>query len=91
MLRLLFIVEHTFFLPRHGIALFPGIVPVGEELFRVGSPILLKRPDGSEVQTSIAGMELPTPNPGGVFVPFFKELGKGDVPVGTEVWYSSGG
>jgi hypothetical protein len=86
----LFIVEDTFAIKGRGLVLAPGIVPVGEERFRVGDPLLLKRPDGSTVDVSIGGVELLCPNPRHNVVIMLKGLSKEDVPVGTEVWSSVG-
>jgi hypothetical protein len=86
MSRLLFTVESTFLLPRHGLVLLPGIVAIGDESFRIGSPLLLRRPDGIEVRASIAGIEIPNPNPSHAFVPLIKGFDKEEVPIGTQVW-----
>ena len=64
----------------------PGILPQGDERFRVGDPLLLKRPDGTESRVNIGGLELLTPNPRHDVVVMLKNLNKQDVPVGTEVW-----
>src|SRR5438270_446126 len=53
--RLLTTVERTVVLPNHGIALFPGIVPCGEERFHIGSVVTLRRPDGGPTYTSPTG------------------------------------
>jgi hypothetical protein len=63
-------------------------VPVDDEHFRVGDPILLRRPDGLEIKTNIDGLELPYPNPKGEVLIMLKDLVKDDVPIGTEVWSS---
>ena len=69
-----------------GVVLFPGLVPVGDERFKVGDPVLMRRPDGSEIKTNIGGLELPYPNPKHEVLILLTELSKGDVPVRTEVW-----
>jgi hypothetical protein len=63
-------------------------VPVDDEHFRVGDPILLPRPDGLEIKTNIDGLELPYPNPKGEVLIMLNGLVKDDVPIGTEVWSS---
>jgi len=85
--RRLFTIEDTFLIKGRGLVPVPGIVPQGEERFRVGDPILLKRPDGSSIAWQIGGLELicVTPPRDDVVVSL-KGLGKDDVPVGTEVW-----
>jgi hypothetical protein len=64
----------------------PGIIPVGDERFRAGDPLLLKRPDRSELRTTIGSLEVLDSNPSNQVVVLLKELGKKDVPIGTEVW-----
>lgn len=61
-------------------------MPVGDERFRAGDPLLLKRPDGSELRTRIGSLEVLDPHPTHQVVVLLKELGKEDVPLGTEVW-----
>jgi hypothetical protein len=85
--RLLFTVTDTFSIPGRGIVLIPELKPVGQERFKVGELLLLKRPDSAHDRVHIGGFE------------FAKKLGgkcellvmlsgkmKEDVPVGTEVW-----
>lgn len=84
--RRLFVVEDTFVVEGRGLVLVPGILPEGDECFRVGDPILIRRPDGSDIATRIGALELICPNTRGDVVIMLKELVKADVPVGTEVW-----
>jgi hypothetical protein len=87
MARQLFIVEDTFVIKGRGLVPVPGIVPQGDERFRVGDSILLKRPDGSSLPWQIGGLELICGGPPrDDVVVLLKGLGKEDVPVGTEVW-----
>jgi hypothetical protein len=86
MARLLFTVEDTFLITGHGLVLVPGIAPEGEERFRSGDPILLKRPDGSEIASRIDGLELCTPNPKHLVAILLKAMNKVDVPVRPQVW-----
>jgi hypothetical protein len=87
MARHLFTVEDTFLIEGRGLVPTPGIVPQGDERFRVGDPIRLKRPDGSEIEWQIGGLEFicPPPRQDEVVI-LLKGLGKNDVPIGTEVW-----
>jgi hypothetical protein len=82
----LLVVEATFTVTGRGLVLVPGILPEGDERFRAGNPILLRKLDGSSVATRIAALELLCPNPRRDVVIMLKELTKSDVPVGTEVW-----
>lgn len=84
--RRLFTVADSFRIEGRGLFLVPGIVPEDDERFRVGDPLLLKRPDGSELRTVVGSLELTTPNPNHEVVVNLKGLGKEDVPTGTEVW-----
>jgi hypothetical protein len=89
MARCLFVVEDTFFIKGRGLLPVPGIVPQGDERFRVGDPILLKRPDGSCLESTIGGIEMinvTPPRPTRDVVILLKDLTKEDVPIGTEVW-----
>jgi hypothetical protein len=86
MARRLFTVEDTFAIRERGLVLAPGIIPEGEERFRVGDPITLLRPDGSSIEARIGGLELLDPNPRRDVVIMLKGMTKCDVPVGTEVW-----
>jgi hypothetical protein len=88
MARRLLTVEDTFAIRGRGLVLVPGIIPEGDERFRVGDRITLRRPGGSSVDTQIGGLELLDPNPRRDVVIMLKGLAKGDVPVGTEVWSS---
>ena len=84
--RLLFKVDDTFLIRARGLVLVPGIVPVGDERFRIGDSLRLKRPDGSEVETTIGGLEMFTETTKPDIPVLLKGLGKEDVPIGTEVW-----
>jgi hypothetical protein len=89
MARRLFVVEDAFFIKGRGLLPVPCIVPEGDERFRVGDPILLKRPDGSRLEWTIGGLEMihctPRRQTDDIFI-LLKGLSKEDVPVGSEVW-----
>jgi hypothetical protein len=86
--RLLFEVVDSFEIAGRGLVPIPGIVPQGEERFRVGDPLELVRPDGTRLRTHIAGLELFSPMPADHAVALLlpKGLSKLDVPTGTQVW-----
>ncbi|QOV89772.1 hypothetical protein [Humisphaera borealis] len=88
--RLLFKVEDTFLIRARGVVLVPGIVPVGGERFRIGDGLRLKRPDGTEVETAIGGLDMFTCTTKPDVPVLLKGLRKEDVPVGTEVWSVDG-
>lgn len=86
--RCLFKVSDAIEIRGHGIALFPGIIAIDDEKYRIGTVVELHRPNGSVVQTKIAGIELGTPIPKDhSFIIILKEPScKEDIPIGTEVW-----
>ena len=61
-MRCLFTVSDRFTVTGRGIVLLPGLKPVGDERFKVGDKIRLRRPDGQDLIVTIAGLELPHPN-----------------------------
>lgn len=89
MSRRLIVVEETFYIKGRGLVPLPGIVPQGDERFHVGDPLLLKRPDGSCLESAIFGIEMihgTAPRPKGEVVVLLKDLTREDVPIGCEIW-----
>ena len=89
MTRCLLVVEDTFLIKSRGLVVVPGLLPQGEERFRTGDPILLKRPDGSCLEWTIGEIEMilmTPPKPRDDLAILLKDLSKDDVPIGTEVW-----
>jgi hypothetical protein len=89
MARCLFIVDDAIFIKGRGLVPIPGILCQGEERFRVGDPVLLKRPDGSCLIWKIGGIELINclpPRPKNEVVILLRGLSKDDVPIQTQVW-----
>jgi hypothetical protein len=89
MARCLLIVAEIFFIKGRGLVPVPGILCQGEERFRVGDPLLLKRPDGSCLEWKIGGIELIScspPRPKNEVVILLQGLSKDDVPIETQVW-----
>ena len=86
MARLLFQVAETFEINGRGLVLLPGIIPVGDERFRVGDPIRLKRPDGKEEDYPIGGLEMCTPRRVADVALLLTNVTKVEVPIGSEVW-----
>lgn len=86
---LLFRVEDRFLIRGRGLVLVPGIV-AEDRPFRewTGLRIVLRRPDHSEVEAEIRGIDISTPTPPSPRRPILVsgDFTKDDVPVGTEVW-----
>jgi hypothetical protein len=85
--RLLFTVSQTFTIQGRGVTLLPELRPVGDERFKVGDPLRLKRPDGTDELVKIGGIELAKVlnAPCKVLV-LLSGKSREDVPIGTEVW-----
>jgi hypothetical protein len=86
MARLLFVVEDTFDIRRRGLILVPGISPHCDQALRVGDPLRLKRPDGSELETTIGGIEMIGSTTIRSVPIMLSGLSKEDVPIESEVW-----
>src|SRR5688500_16252886 len=88
---LLCAVADVFAIEGRGCVVVPGLpdpsptIPV----LRRGAPITLRRPDGSELQTTIRDLEMISRRPPVPFTPFLLPslISKSDVPIGTEIWY----
>jgi hypothetical protein len=89
--RSLYTVEDSFFLKGRGLVTLPGIVPREGERFRIGDWVEIRRPDGSRLVWAIGGIEMsdPAPPTPGVVI-LLRELGKEDVPIGSEIWSIDG-
>jgi hypothetical protein len=85
----LFVVENAFLIEGRGLILVPGFVPQGEEHLRIGDPIVLKRPDGSQLEWTIGGIatiHCSPRRPKNEVVIILRALNEGDLPGGSEVW-----
>jgi hypothetical protein len=81
-------VKAVFEIEGRGCVIVPG-VPPDDRFARKGSPIELRKPDGSAVRAEIVEMEmLRGTGPESQFRPILlpRNFSKSDVPVGTEVW-----
>lgn len=88
--RLLFKVEDVFDISGRGCVLAPVIRDGLDFKIRSKDRIQLRTPGGSVRETHIASIELLKPLDGGpcrmaIMLP--RNLVKGDVPIGTEVWF----
>ena len=84
-------VADVFTITGRGCVIVPGVpypsatIPV----LRRGAPIILRRPNGTRLLTSIRELEMISRRPAVPFIPVLLPvtITKGDVPVGTELWY----
>jgi hypothetical protein len=79
----LFTVEGVFNLTPGRVVLTPG-VPRHRKINR-GAPLQLRLPDGSVLQASVGGLEMPTPNLTSAH-PLLVIGVRNEVHIGTEVW-----
>lgn len=82
-------VEDVFQLTGRGCIVAPGILhSTDAPTLRVGDVVILKRPDGSEIQTVIRGMEMGGRVLSRKSTPLLlgEEITKDMIPVGTELW-----
>lgn len=85
MSRLLFTVEDVFLITGRGVIRVPGFT--GQEVVRLGQEVLIKRPGGSEIRSTISSMDIPRGGKHYARVPILvKGLVKADVPIGSTVW-----
>jgi hypothetical protein len=78
------IVEIAFEIEGRGCVICPGLLYVDNPAVRIGDHIDLLRPDGSEIRTSIRGIEMiRTTERKGLPVLLPRDIHKNDVPPGT--------
>jgi len=86
----LMIVTDTFRFQDGRIVLAPpvpsSLIDGAGEGLKPGDKLELRRPDGTVLQTALAGFEWPSPSVGGLCISLGTALTKADVPVGTEIW-----
>lgn len=87
MKRMLLKVEDAFHVSGQGLILAPGL-SVEEHPVSNNIPVLITRPDGSEINSTIDvfyPFPVPTPKEPKNFCRF-KDLDKNEVPIGSEIW-----
>ena len=80
--------EDVFQITGRGCVVAPGIPKSSPDLkIKIGDTVILKRPDGSEIETTIRGIEM-VGRVSLAFIPVLlgSEITKDMVPVGTELW-----
>jgi len=88
-MTLLFKVEDVFDLSGRGCVLAPQIFSNVDVKVHAKDQLQLRTPDGKVLDTHIASIELGKPQDGSpcrAFIMLPRELGKEDIPIGTEVW-----
>ncbi|HEY0015818.1 MAG TPA: hypothetical protein VGC13_05845 [Longimicrobium sp.] len=85
MQTLICVVEDVVQIAVRGCVILPGLPRGSDFRVRVGDGLLLKRPDGSQVATTVRGIEIGGRGPGSAVL-VGAELRKTDIPIGTEVW-----
>lgn len=84
--KLLSCVEAVFQIAERGCVICPGIPRSSESRVKIGDPLWLERPDGSQVATVVRGIEMGGPiNSSGIPILLGSELTKQEVPVGTSL------
>jgi hypothetical protein len=81
-------VEDVFDISGRGCVVVPGVPSAYSGVaLKLGDKIILKRPDGSEIETILRGFEMGSRHPSRCLpVLLGKELSKQMVPIGTQLW-----
>lgn len=89
--QFLSVIEDTFDLSgRSSLVVVPGIPRDTSWQVQNGEPLRIKRPDGSELSTSVSGIEMSCPpSPKGWALMLGDGVTKEMVPVGSEIWLTS--
>lgn len=83
-MKLICIVEDVFQITSIGCVIAPGVPRDFDLRVRTGDGILLRRPDGSQITTTVRSIPMGGRAPG---IPLnLHTVHKDDVPIGTEVW-----
>jgi len=79
-------IEDVFQIDGRGCIVVPGLSLDDDPHVCVGDPITLRRPDGTELQTNVAGIEMiRTLNRNAMPILLPKKIQKNDVPIGSEL------
>ena len=85
--RVLLTVEDTFTIEGRGVVLLPKLEPIDDERFAAGDAIRIRRPDGTDLDTVMQGLEfMTTSNDSFLVIVLPKHIEQHDVPVGSNVW-----
>ena len=80
------IIIDVFQIDGRGCVVVPGLLLDADPHVCIGDPAILRCPDGSEIQTVVAGLEMiRTIHRNAMPVLLPKNISKADVPIGTEL------
>lgn len=92
-MKLICEIEEVFDLANRGCVIAPGVSKETEFTVLIGSPLLIVRPDGSELKTTVKGIEMINSikkpvrfNP--ILLP--RDVTKAEVPKGSKVYLANG-
>lgn len=83
-------VEEVFQISNRGCVVVPGYLRESSLTTAVGDTVWIQRPDGTELKTTIAGLEMTHPSdPRCIPLLLTNNILKTDIPVGSELWISA--
>ncbi len=83
-----FVIEDHFQIEGRGL-IITGKIEKNSPRLKIGTPIIVSRPDGSEVETKIAGIEMCSPPNFEIEAILILNLTKDDLPIGSSVFINS--
>jgi hypothetical protein len=79
-------IQDVFQINGRGCVVVPGLLLDADPRVCIGDPVILRRPDGTELQTTVAGIEMiRTLDSNAMPILLPKNIHKDDVPIGTEL------
>ena len=79
-------IEDVFEIADRGCIVVPGLMLGDDTHVRIGDPVTLRRPDGTEFETTVAGIEMiGTPDRNALPVLLPKTIRKHHIPIGTQI------
>ena len=80
-------IQDVFQIDGRGCVVVPGLLLDANPHVCIGDPVTLRRPDGTEIKTSVAGIEMiRTLDRNAMPILLPKNIHKNDVPIGTELF-----
>ena len=81
----IFVIEDHFQIEGRGLIIVGRIEKDSTEL-KIGTPMIICRPDGSEVETKVAGIDMSSPPNFEFEAILVRNLTKADLPIGSSVF-----